>query len=259
MSDFLTQLTARSFQRQTDVRPRVAARFEPLTPYTGGFTEVSAETPASSPAAPSSPPPPSPALSSHAADTMPPAVNQPPAPDSDAPAPSPQRRSESPSPSTQKAPPVIPPEPQEIIRTVRVVEHHEREIHHEPQIIERESAPSANTPPPAQPVFITPEPEPTIQPVSTPPDVSAQQSEPPEVTPPQPPPQMTPAVRDEDDTPRRTQEKSPSISVSINRVEVRAATPPKPSPVPRPAPARRTPYRPSVSLDDYLKRRGGRS
>lgn len=259
MSDYLTQLTARSFQRQTDIRPRIAARFEPLMPYTGGFTEVRAETPAPSPAASTSPPQPSPAPQPHAADITPPVINQQPAPNSDMTAPDQQPRIESPTPAAQQAPPVMPsPEPQEIIRTVRVVEHHEREIHHAPQIIERASAPPDDTPASAQAVFVTPEPEPTVQPVSEPPDMPVQQSEPPAVAPPHPP-QMTPVAHDEDDTPRRTAEKSPSISVSINRVDVRAATPPKPSPPPRPAPSRRTPYRPSVSLDDYLKRRGGRS
>jgi hypothetical protein len=245
MSDFLSNLTARSLGSSGGVHPRLPYRFErpalPLDEGAPGVDEMIGEVraPTDPPRPDSAPRQPAPADTRPAEPPRRPATDfypPPPPPAAEqgetAAAPDqplhPRRTRPLAEPDSERiVPPVEPAEPIIRERIVRVIE-------------ELGAPPSAADPAsPLSPIEprqtrATPPPEDASQPVM--PSVVPQ--------PPEPPP-----------TERRI-ERAPRVRVTIGRVEVQAAPPPTPPPKPTPQPPRPR-YRPAMTLAEYLEQRNG--
>lgn len=256
MGDFLRNLMIRSFDRIPDVRPRVPARFETPLNETGNGFDVVTDEQITTPTPPHQPHP------TPIADDRP----QPPRDSSSGviqnnpitPHHPPNQRENIivPPPDHTTAPPETPElspvqQPREIIKTVRIIEEQPAPA----AIIER--IPPADTPQPAMtppPVIPADPPEPSPAPVTVRMIEPAQNQHAPTIAPllpPMPQPEEPPPAPPDDEAPS-------SIRVTINSVTVRSQQPP-PRPAIKPATSARPAYQPSVSLNDYIKRRGGRS
>ncbi len=242
MTDFLSNLAARSFETPGGVRPRLPHRFEqaalpldnavlPLRDETFERTAAAAvptTRPTPRPPSASAPEPPARAHRSAppVADASPrratqPAIQpQPPAPPSAVP-----------RAAADPAPPVLPRvEPVERVIRERIV-----------QVVEEAGGVLAEAQAPAPPG----PPADTSQMRPAPPPEPAQAVPPAVVPQPPEPPHAAPRI-----------ERRPSVRVTIGRVEVQAAPPSAPPPLPTPRPARPR-YRPAMTLSDYLEQRNG--
>jgi hypothetical protein len=243
MSDFLSNLTARSLGSAGGVRPRLPYRFErpalPLDEGAPGVDEMIGEVraPTDPPRPDSAPRPPAPADTRPADPPRRPAADlypPPPPPAAEqgeiaaAPDQPPRRtRPLAESDSERIAPPV---EPAERIIRERIV-----------RVIEESGAP----PPAADPVSSPPPVEPQPPRAAPPPEDAGQPIAPSIVPGPPEPPSV-----------ERRIARTPRVRVTIGRVEVQAAPPPAPSPRPTPQPPRPR-YRPAMTLAEYLEQRNG--
>jgi hypothetical protein len=245
MSDFLSNLTARSLGSAGGVRPRLPYRFErpalPLDEGAPGVDEMIGEV-----RAPSDPPrPDSAARQPASADTRPAEPPRGPAADFYPPPPPPVAEQGETAAAPDQPPhprrtrPLAEPDSERIAPPVEPAEHiiRERIV----RVIEESGAP----PPAADPVSSPPPVEPR-QTRATPPPEDASQPVMPSVVPQPPEPHPT--------EPRI--ERAPRVRVTIGRVEIQAAPAPAPPPTPIPQPLRPR-YRPAMTLAGYLEQRNG--